>query len=207
MKHVLVLVRHGQSEWNKKNLFTGWKDPGLTRKGVDQAREAGRLLKSEDIHFDIAYTSLLTRAQHTLQLVLEELGQQDVEIIKNIAVNERDYGELSGLNKDDAKAKWGDEKVHLWRRSFDVPPPGGESLKDTAERVIPHFEAEILPLLRSGKNVIISGHGNALRALSMCLENMTPDQVIKYSIANGVPIIYRFDDQGNVLAKRELVPA
>lgn len=207
MQNVLVLVRHGQSEWNSQNLFTGWKNPALTDKGVAQAREAGRLIKAEGLSFDVAYTSLLGRAQHTLQLILEELGQSDIEIIKDIAVNERDYGELAGLNKDEARAKFGDDKVHTWRRSYDVSPPGGESLKDTAERVLPHFEAEILPKLKEGKNVLIAGHGNALRALSMRLEGMTPEQITKYSIKNGVPLIYEFDGVENFHDRRDLVAA
>lgn len=189
----LVLVRHGESEWNKLNLFTGWKDPDLTEKGVSEAKAGGGRLKAAGYKFDIAFTSVLKRAQRTLSLILAELGQTGLETIKDQALNERDYGDLSGLNKDDARAKWGEDQVHIWRRSFDVPPPGGESLKDTAARVLPYFDAKIMPLLTGGKNVLVAAHGNSLRALIMRLEGLTGEQIVARELATGVPIIYRFD--------------
>ncbi|MDX2201418.1 MAG: 2,3-bisphosphoglycerate-dependent phosphoglycerate mutase [Hyphomicrobiaceae bacterium] len=189
----LVLVRHGESEWNKLNLFTGWKDPDLTEKGVAEAKAGGAQLKAQGFRFDIAFTSALRRAQRTLELILAELGQTGLETIRDQALNERDYGDLAGLNKDGARAKWGDEQVHIWRRSFDVPPPGGESLKDTAARVLPYFEARILPELVAGKNVLVAAHGNSLRALIMKLEELTGEEIVARELATGVPIVYRFD--------------
>src|SRR5690606_27906185 len=165
MDRLLVLVRHGQSEWNLKNLFTGWRDPGLTPLGIEEAEQAGARLKALGLKFDIAFTSVLKRAQDTLDLILEGLGQKDLEIRRDQALNERDYGELSGLNKDDARARWGEEQVHIWRRAFDIPPPGGESLKDTAARVLPYYKAEIAPLVAAGRRVLVAAHGNSLRAL------------------------------------------
>src|SRR3954471_23450677 len=150
-ERLLVLVRHGQSEWNLKNLFTGWKDPDLTELGVAEANDAGRKLKAQGFAFDIAFTSLLIRAEHTLDLVLKELGQTGIPVRKDQALNERDYGDLSGLNKDEARKKWGDEQVLIWRRSYDVPPPGGESLKDTLARTLPYFVQEILPCVLRGE--------------------------------------------------------
>jgi 2,3-bisphosphoglycerate-dependent phosphoglycerate mutase len=204
MDNVLVLVRHGQSVWNKQNLFTGWKDVDLTEKGEAEARKGGQLLKQEGISFDIAFTSGLIRAQRTLAIILEELGQPDLETLRDIALNERNYGDLIGLNKDDAREKWGDEQVHIWRRSFDIPPPGGESLKDTAERVLPYYDAKILPEIMAGKNVIVSAHGNSLRALIMRLENLSPDEVTQLELGTGVPMIYRLDESGAVAEKRDL---
>ncbi len=163
-KNVLVLVRHGESEWNKLNLFTGWKDPDLTDKGVAEATRAGQLLKAEGMRFDIAFTSVLTRAQHTLDLILAELGQTGLETIRDQALNERDYGDLSGLNKDDARKRWGEEQVHIWRRSFDVPPPGGESLKDTAARTLPYYDRAIWPQVR-GRPQRDRGRARQLTAL------------------------------------------
>lgn len=200
----LVLVRHGQSEWNALNLFTGWKDVGLTQKGIDEATLAGQLLKSEGISFDIAFTSALKRAQHTLEIILAEMGQSDLEVIKDQRLNERDYGNLSGLNKDDARKKWGEEQVHIWRRSFDVPPPGGESLKDTAERTLPYYDEAIVPQLIAGKTVIVAAHGNSIRSLVMRLEELSPEEIVKVEIATGVPIIYRLDDAGHMIDKRLL---
>jgi 2,3-bisphosphoglycerate-dependent phosphoglycerate mutase len=164
MSNTLVLVRHGESEWNKLNLFTGWKDVDLSEKGIAEAKQAGKLLRAENLTFDVAYTSALKRAQRTLTLMLEELGQTGLETIKDQALNERDYGDLSGLNKDDARKRWGDEQVLIWRRSYDIPPPGGESLKDTAARVLPYYEAHILPTVKAGKTVLVAAHGNSLRA-------------------------------------------
>ncbi len=204
MERLLVLVRHGQSEWNLKNLFTGWADPGLTDKGVAEATAAGKRLKARGMSFDIAFTSVLVRAQHTLTLMLKELGQQHLETIRDQALNERNYGDLVGLNKDDARKKWGDEQVHIWRRSYDTPPPGGESLKDTAERVLPYFKSAILPRVLDGEQVIIAAHGNSLRALVMVLDRLTPDEILKTEIATGVPIVYRLNEDGSVASKEIL---
>lgn len=204
MSHLLVLVRHGQSEWNLKNLFTGWRDPGLTEKGVAEARQAGKSLKEKDLSFDLAFTSVLSRAQDTLTLILEEIGQTGLETIKDQALNERDYGDLTGLNKDDARKKWGDEQVHIWRRSFDIPPPGGESLKDTADRVLPYFKSEILPRVLAGEKVLVAAHGNSLRALIMDLEGLSGEQILQRELGTGVPIIYRLNDDGSVLSSEDL---
>jgi len=191
MERLLVLVRHGQSEWNLKNLFTGWKDPDLSEKGVKEAIAAGKLLKAKKLSFDIAYTSVLTRAQHTLDLILAELGQTGLKTIRDQALNERDYGELTGLNKDDARKKWGEEQVHVWRRSYDVPPPGGESLKDTLARALPYYMKHIQPDVLSGKRVLVAAHGNSLRALIMAIEGLTPEQILKRELDTGVPVVYR----------------
>ena len=201
---ILVLVRHGQSEWNLKNLFTGWRDVDLTEIGIKEARAAGKKLKAQGLHFDIGFTSALIRAQRSLDLVLEEMGQSNIPVIKNQALNERDYGDLSGLNKDDARAKWGEEQVHIWRRSYDIAPPGGESLKDTAARVLPYYIQDILPRVLGGKNVLVSAHGNSLRALVMVLEKLTPDQIIKREIGTGVPLIYRLNADSTVAEKQDL---
>ncbi|MEJ2125191.1 MAG: 2,3-bisphosphoglycerate-dependent phosphoglycerate mutase [Alphaproteobacteria bacterium] len=204
MSNILVLVRHGESEWNKQNLFTGWRDVDLSEKGVEEAMRAGRLLKAEGTQFDVAYTSALKRAQRTLELILTETGQTDLTTHKDQALNERDYGDLVGLNKDDARKRWGDEQVHIWRRSFDVPPPGGESLKDTAARVLPYFEAHIMPDVKAGKNVIVSAHGNSLRALVMQLDKLSREEVLQLNLATGAPIIYRLNADGSVAEKRDL---
>jgi len=204
MSRILVLVRHGQSEWNLKNLFTGWKDPDLTEKGVEEAKSAGRKLKAEGFTFDTAFTSELGRAQRTLSLMLEELGQTGLETTRDIALNERDYGDLSGLNKDDAREKWGEEQVHVWRRSYDTPPPGGESLKDTGARVWPYYIHTILPRVMAGGTVLVAAHGNSLRALVMALDGLTPDQIVAEEIATGVPIIYRLKEDSSVAEKRVL---
>ena len=187
----LVLVRHGQSEWNAKNLFTGWKDPSLTNKGKEEAKKAGETIKEENINFDIHFTSELKRAQFTGKIILSEIGQKSTETIKNIALNERDYGDLAGLNKDESREKWGEKQIHIWRRSFDQPPPGGESLKDTADRVIPYFEQVIEPKIDQNKNVLICAHGNSLRALLMHIENISPEEIVKIEIATGEPIFYK----------------
>ena len=204
MQNSLVLVRHGESAWNKLNLFTGWKDPDLTEKGVAEAKAAGRRLKADGFRFDIAYTSALVRAQRTLTLILAELGQPDLETRRDQALNERDYGDLSGLNKDDARKRWGEAQVHIWRRSFDVPPPGGESLKDTAERVLPYYTANIWPDVKAGKNVIVAAHGNSLRALIMHLEGLSGEEIIKRELATGAPIIYRLTADGRVAERRDI---
>src|SRR6202035_4643750 len=201
---LLVLVRHGQSEWNLKNLFTGWKDPDLTEKGIAEAKDAGQKLKAQGLSFDIAFTSVLRRAQHTLDLALVEIGQIGLPVRKHLALNERDYGDLSGLNKDDARKKWGAEQVLLWRRSYDVAPPGGESLKDTAARVLPYYIQEILPRVLNGDNVLISAHGNSLRALVMVLEKLSPQQIVKRELATGVPLIYRLNADSTVANKQDL---
>ena len=201
---ILVLVRHGQSEWNLKNLFTGWRDVGLTEQGVAEARAAGRKLKAQGLRFDIAFTSALVRAQRTLDLVLEEMGQQNIPVIKDVALNERDYGDLAGLNKDDARKKWGEEQVHIWRRSYDVAPPGGESLKDTAARVLPYYIQDILPRVLRGDNVLVAAHGNSLRALVMVLEGLSPAEIVSREIATGVPLIYRLSADLTVAEKRDL---
>ena len=205
LANLLVLVRHGQSEWNEKNLFTGWRDPGLTEQGKAEAKEAGEAMKAAGLSFDVAYTSDLSRAQETNRIMLAELGQSDIEIVKDQALNERDYGDLSGLNKDDAREKWGQEQVHIWRRSYDVPPRGGESLKMTAERVLPYYEREILPRVLKGERVLIAAHGNSLRALVMQLDKLTEDEIVKLNIAPGAPIVYELDDKGNVLSKKMLI--
>jgi 2,3-bisphosphoglycerate-dependent phosphoglycerate mutase len=204
LKNVLVLVRHGQSEWNKLNLFTGWRDVGLTEQGIAEAKRAGRLLRAGGFAFDIAYTSVLSRAQHTLDLMLAELGQTGLATVKDQALNERDYGDLAGLNKDEAKTRFGADQVHLWRRSFDVQPPGGESLKDTAARVIPFYRDRIWPDVASGKNVIVAAHGNSIRALIMHLERLTPEQILTREVATGVPMVYRLTERGEVAEHRDL---
>jgi 2,3-bisphosphoglycerate-dependent phosphoglycerate mutase len=201
MDRILVLLRHGESEWNAKNLFTGWKNPDLTPNGVEEARHAGSELKRLDLRFNIGFTSLLLRAQRTLDLVFQELGQKDVPVIRSRALNERHYGDLSGLNKDEARAQWGDEQVRLWRRSYDVAPPGGESLKDTVARVLPFYCQEILPRAMRGERVLVAAHGNSLRALAMVLDRLTPDSVPSLEIATGVPIVYRLNSDSTVAIK------
>jgi 2,3-bisphosphoglycerate-dependent phosphoglycerate mutase len=203
-ERLLVLVRHGQSEWNLKNLFTGWRDVDLTENGISEARGAGRRLKAQGLRFDVAFTSALVRAQRSLDLMLEEMGQQNIAVLKDQALNERDYGDLSGLNKDDARKKWGEEKVHVWRRSYDVAPPGGESLKDTAARVLPYYIQDILPRVLRGDNVLVSAHGNSLRALIMVLEHLSPQQIVAREIATGVPLIYRLNADSTVAEKKDL---
>ena len=201
---LLVLVRHGQSDWNLKNLFTGWRDVDLTEKGVAEAHEAGRKLKAQGIKFDVAFTSALKRAQRTLDLMLTELGQTTIPIFKDQALNERDYGDLSGLNKDDARAKWGEEQVHIWRRSYDVAPPGGESLKDTLARTLPYYCTEILPRVLRGERILVAAHGNSLRALIMVLEKHSPESILKRELATGAPILYRLNADSTVADKTEL---
>lgn len=201
---LLVLVRHGQSDWNLKNLFTGWRDVDLTEKGIAEAREAGRKLKAQGIKFDVAFTSALKRAQRTLDLMLTELGQTAIPVFRDQALNERDYGDLVGLNKDDARKKWGEEQVHLWRRSYDVAPPGGESLRDTAARVLPYYIREILPRVLRGDRVLVAAHGNSLRALVMVLDKHTPETITKLNLETGVPMIYRLNADSTVASKLDL---
>jgi 2,3-bisphosphoglycerate-dependent phosphoglycerate mutase len=204
MDRILVLVRHGQSEWNLKNLFTGWRDVGLTEKGVEEAQSAGSKLREEGLTFDIAFTSALKRAQDTLSLILEELGQPGLETVKDLALNERDYGDLTGLNKDDARKKWGEDQVLVWRRSYDVAPPGGESLKDTLARALPYYVRHIQPDVLSGRKTLVAAHGNSLRALIMAIEGLTPDQILKRELDTGVPIIYELGADSRPLSVRVL---
>ena len=204
MPRLLVLVRHGQSEWNRKNLFTGWKDPDLTEKGVEEAHAAGRLLKARGMQFDRAFTSNLIRAQRTLSLILEELGQKDLPTTSDNALNERDYGELSGLNKDDARAKWGEAQVRLWRRSYDVKPPGGESLRDTIARTVPFYCREILPAVLNEQAVLVSAHGNSLRTLVMVLDGLTSADISNVEIATGAALVYRLNADSTFASKEVL---
>jgi len=192
----LVIVRHGQSVWNKENKFTGWVDVDLAEKGVEEANRAGELLK--DYKFDAAFTSVLKRANRTLDIILDKIGQTDIPITYNEALNERMYGDLQGKNKDEMREEYGEEQVHIWRRSYDVQPPGGESLKDTAERVLPYFEKEIVPMIKEGKDLIISAHGNSLRALIMKLEGLSPEEILKVEVPTGVPKVYDLDADLNI---------
>tara|TARA_Y100000739_G_scaffold208985_1_gene198562 strand:+ start:321 stop:926 length:606 start_codon:yes stop_codon:yes gene_type:complete len=194
MKSKLVLVRHGQSEWNAKNLFTGWKDPKLTDLGIQEAIKAGDLLETRNLKFDLMFTSDLFRAQETGRLILEQMNHADIQVIKDQSLNERNYGDLAGLNKDEAREKWGEEQVHIWRRSFDIPPPGGESLKNTAERVLPYFKREIMPKVKEGLNILVAAHGNSLRALVMELEKISSEEIVKLEIATGDPLTYEYSN-------------
>ena len=204
MDRILVLVRHGQSEWNLLNLFTGWRDVDLSPKGIDEAEAAGKRLKAKGLKFGIAYTSVLKRAQRTLDLMLAELGQTGLTTFKDQALNERDYGDLSGLNKDDARKKWGEEQVHTWRRSYATAPPGGESLRDTGARVWPYYLHEIQPHVMRGEGVLISAHGNSLRALIMALDGLSPDEIVGQELATGLPILYRLNADTSVAEKQVL---
>ncbi len=206
MSGKLVLVRHGQSEWNKLNLFTGWKDPDLTEQGVEEAIEAGRVLAEKGFKFDIAFTSVLQRAEKTCQMILDGVGQSDLETIHDQALNERNYGDLAGLNKDDAREKWGEEQVHIWRRSYDTPPPGdeGESLRDTGARVWPYYMNEILPRVLRGEIVLVAAHGNSLRSLIMVLDRMTKESILKLNLGTGVPIVYDLNADSTVANKEVL---
>ena len=204
MERLLVLVRHGQSEWNLKKLFTGWRDPELTDLGIEEARTAGRWLKNQGFSFDVAFTSNLRRAQRTCSLMLEELGQSGIDVMRSEALNERDYGDLAGLNKDDARERWGDEQVRQWRRSYDVPPPGGESLKDTAARVLPYYIQFILPRVMNGERVVVAAHGNSLRALVMVLDGMTTKTIASLEIATGIPLVYHLKADTTVESKSVL---
>ena len=206
MDRVLVLLRDGQSDWSDKNLFTGWKDRDLTVKGIEEARAAGRCLKAQGYFFDRAFASNLVRAQHTLQLVLAELGTPHTAVAHDQALNERDYGLLCGLNKDDVVRKWGGEQVELWRRSYDVRPPGGESLKDTVARVLPYYCERILPLVLSDQRVLVVAHSNSLRALVMVLDRLTPETIPELEIRTTVPLVYRLNADSTVAAKERLTP-
>ena len=203
MDRLLVLIRHGQSDWNLKNLFSGWKNPDLTPQGIEEAKRAGRALKELGLGFDIAFTSALVRAQNTTRLVLGELGQTPTTI-ENQALNERDYGDLSGLNKADAAKKWGDEQVHIWRRSYDIAPPGGESLRDTLARVLPYYNQQILPRVLRGERTLVCAHGNSLRALIMVLDQATPETIPTLELATGVPVVYRLKADSTVESKQVL---
>ena len=204
MVGTLILVRHGQSEWNLKNLFTGWKNPDLTEQGIKEARKAGQTIKKAGLEPNVFFTSALTRAQHTLDLILEELSLTEVTIMRSKALNERDYGDLAGLNKDDARAKWGEEQVLIWRRSYDVPPPGGESLKDTAARTLPYYEDVILPFVKEGETVLVAAHGNSLRSMVMAIEKLTPDEILKRELATGEPVVYRITKGGKLKERVEI---
>ena len=197
----LILIRHGQSEWNLKNLFTGWHDVGLTPTGVEEAKRAALTLKGLNIHIDKAYTSSLTRAQHTCQLLLEGMGLSSIETIQNQALNERDYGDLTGLNKDDARQKWGEEQVHIWRRSYDVAPPNGESLRDSVARVLPYFVQTILPEVMQEQSILVAAHGNSLRALMMVLDRLSPEDITDVNLATAVPVLYRLNADTSVHSK------
>ena len=204
MDRLLVLVRHGQSEWNLKNLFTGWKDVDLTEVGIAEARTAGRQLKAQGIGFDIGFTSALKRAQDTVTIMLDEMGLAGIPVVENLALNERNYGELSGLNKDDARERWSEEQVHIWRRSYDVAPPGGESLRDTAARVLPYYIEEILPRVLRGERVLVTAHGNSLRALVMVLDRLGPREIVARELATGVPLIYHLNADATVAERIDL---
>ena len=198
----LILIRHGQSEWNALNQFTGWKDPDLTATGIQEAHNAGKIINSLEINFDLVFTSALIRAQNTAEIILKEISQS-LPTIKDQALNERNYGDLAGLNKDDARKRWGDEQVHIWRRSYDVPPPGGESLKGTGERVLPFFMKEILPQVCKGKNVLVAAHGNSLRSLIKFLDNISDEDIVKLEIPTGAPIHYVINEDGSVKSKKD----
>ena len=204
MDRLLVLVRHGQSEWNLKNLFTGWRDVDLTEQGIAEAKAAAAKLKARGLTFGVCFTSALIRAQRSLDLMLADLGQTGLPITRDQALNERDYGDLSGLNKDDARAKWGDEQVHIWRRSYAVAPPGGESLRDTGARTWPYYLHTIQPHVLRGEGVLIVAHGNSLRALIMALDGLTPDEVVKLELGTGVPVVYRLNADSTVASKEIL---
>lgn len=200
----LVLVRHGQSEWNAKNLFTGWEDPGLTPKGALEAKKAGVVIKNLGISFDLIFTSALIRAQLTGSIILDEIGIE-VPTIQNKALNERYYGDLQGLNKDECRKKWGEEKVRIWRRSYNSGPPGGESLKDTSDRVLPYYLDKIHSLILSGKNILIAAHGNSLRSLVKHLDKISEKEIVELEIPTGAPIHYLFDKNGEVIKKKNLI--
>ena len=204
MERLLVLTRHGQSEFNRQNLFTGWRDPDLTERGIAEAEAAGRRLKREGFSFDVAFTSGLVRAQRTCTLMRDAMGLAGIPVMRDSALNERDYGDLAGLDKDEARTRWGDAQVHRWRRSYDVRPPGGESLKDTAARVLPYYIAAILPRVMRGERVLVAAHGNSLRALVMVLDRLDSDAVAALEIRTGEPLVYRLAADTTVAEKRIL---
>lgn len=199
----LVLVRHGQSTWNLENRFTGWTDVPLTFKGKEEAKEAGQILKNHNFTFDKAYTSTLKRANQTLDIILEELNL-NIPIIKDKALNERHYGSLQGMNKDQAALEFGKEQIHIWRRSYDIAPPEGESLKDTAERTLPFFREIICPEIRAGKNILIAAHGNSLRSIIMMLDDLSEEEILKINLDTGVPIVYNINEEYKATNKKIL---
>jgi 2,3-bisphosphoglycerate-dependent phosphoglycerate mutase len=202
--NVLVLVRHGESEWNRLNRFTGWKDVGLTEEGAAEAHRAGAMLKHTGIRFGSAFTSTLKRAHNTLDIILDEIGQGKIPTLKAAALNERDYGELVGINKEEARKRWGADQVHIWQRSYDIAPPGGESLRDTALRVVPFYEKWIVPELQKGKSVIVVAHGNSLRSLIMQLDRLSPDEVMQVELPTASPLVYKLNADGSVAEKHAL---
>jgi 2,3-bisphosphoglycerate-dependent phosphoglycerate mutase len=201
---LLVLLRHGESQWNLQNRFTGWVDVDLSPKGEEEARIAGLLLKP--YHIDYVFTSALKRAQRTAVIALEQAGKTDLPVSKNEALNERHYGDLQGLNKQDIGEQFGMDQLKIWRRSYDIAPPNGESLKDTRARVLPYYEANIEPLLKSGKSIFIAAHGNSLRALVMHLENLSKEEVLELNIPTGVPYVYELDSELKIISKKILDP-
>lgn len=203
----LVLLRHGQSQWNLENRFTGWEDVPLTERGREEAAGAGQRMAEAGLHFDACFTSELQRAQETLCLALESFGASELPITRAEALNERHYGDLQGLNKGETAEKYGDEQVHIWRRSYDVPPPNGESLKDTAARTLPFFENEIMTAVRDGRDILVAAHGNSLRAILMDLEGLTPEEILQVNIDTGVPLVYEIDGDGRVVSKQVLARA
>ena len=200
----LVLLRHGQSEWNLENRFTGWVDVPLTQKGEEEARHAGEKMKAVQLQFDTTFTSVLQRAVRTLELVLDVLGQSDLPVEQDRALNERHYGDLQGLNKAETAQKFGDEQVRIWRRSYNVPPPGGESLENTAARTLPYLKDKILPTIQAGQNVLVAAHGNSLRSIIMHLDQLSREEVLSLELGTGVPVVYNLDTQRNVLSKKIL---
>ncbi|HXW52859.1 MAG TPA: 2,3-diphosphoglycerate-dependent phosphoglycerate mutase [Myxococcota bacterium] len=201
MASTLVLLRHGQSLWNQKNIFTGWVDIGLSKTGEEEARRAGDVLK--DYHFDALFTSALSRARDTAKIVLQ--GRMPKLQFSSVALNERRYGELEGKDKDEMRRLYGPEQVQIWRRSFDKKPPGGESLKDTCDRVLPYFKQEIEPKLRAGETILVAAHGNSLRALVKYLEGLSDEEIVQVEIPTACPIVYRFDDEGRIIEKKVLL--
>lgn len=201
----LILVRHGQSEWNEKNLFTGWEDPGLTEKGSNEAKNAGILINDLGVEFHCMFTSALIRAQLTGSIILDTINQTNIKVLKDKALNERFYGDLQGLNKDECRKKWGEEKVQTWRRSYEGGPPGGESLKETGERVLPYYLKQIHPLILQDKNILIAAHGNSLRSLIKHLDNISDEDIVKLEIPTGAPIHYVFDKNGEVISRKNLI--
>lgn len=203
MTHTLILTRHGQSEGNRLNQFTGWRDQPLTEQGKQEAQQAGQRLKDAGFtSLDAAFSSKLQRAANTCDIILGELGQSDLPVTRNEALNERDYGDLTGLDKDEARAKWGEEQVHIWRRAYDTPPPGGESLRDTVARVLPYYVHSVLPTVLASKTTLVAAHGNSLRALIMALEAVSPSDITKVELATGEIYVYQLDNTGKIVGKQ-----